>query len=293
MGFGILTLATPKDATKAIGLALSLRVSNPGVPIAVTCSKELAPLFQEIFDHVIHEDARLRGFRHKLELDRYSPFEETFFFDADVLVFRSLLEILPEWRVHPYAACGEWIAEGVSPFGLDRKQVLQKIQRSALVHIDGAGHAYFRKPECAPTFELARAVADDYERFAGRIKLADEDVMDIALSILNAKPMPRHGFWSRYCTARRGTIRMDASVGVCEFADSETGEHVRPHMMHFAASEAPVAYYLQLRKLFRKFGVDLSSLRSVFSTDVHSRYVRLPINRLANKVRRAVPNLSV
>jgi hypothetical protein len=281
-----LTLATSKDVIKAIGLALSLRVSNPGVPTAVTCSIELASVLKNFFDYIIPEDPEIRGFRHKLELDRYSPFDETFFFDADVLVFRSLLPILPAWRAHAYAACGETIADGISPFGLDRKKVLVKIKRSSLIHIDGAGHAYFRKPDCTATFELAREIADNYEAFAGKIKLADEDVMDIALSILNAEPMARHGFWSRYCTGRRGTARMDASAGVCEFTDAATGEEVRPYMMHFAACEAPLAYYFQLRRLFRKNGIDVSPLRQVVSADAHFRYFRLPVNRIANKIRK-------
>ncbi|OYV43651.1 MAG: hypothetical protein B7X10_06355, partial [Burkholderiales bacterium 21-58-4] len=54
--FGVLTLATPNDHLKAIGLALSLRVSNPGVPTAVACSPAVGSLLEPYFDHVIAED---------------------------------------------------------------------------------------------------------------------------------------------------------------------------------------------------------------------------------------------
>src|SRR6185437_1922890 len=127
MSFGVLTLATRDDHKKAIGLALSLRTSNPGVPIAVACSQDVERLVGSYFDHVVEEDPSLRGFMHKLHLDRYSPFKETFFFDSDVFVFRSLTEVIERWQGQPYAACGNYISDGVSPFGLDRRAILEKI----------------------------------------------------------------------------------------------------------------------------------------------------------------------
>src|SRR5882757_785277 len=103
MSFGVLTLATMSDHQKAIGLALSLRVSNSGVPIAVTCSPKVRPFVAPYFDFCIEENPTLRGFIHKLHLDRYSPFQETFFFDSDVLVFRPLNEVIGNWRPQPYS----------------------------------------------------------------------------------------------------------------------------------------------------------------------------------------------
>jgi len=90
MSFGILTLATAGDYRKAIGLALSVRVSNPGVPIAVACAPNMRGLLAPYFDHLSDKDPSLFGYVHKIHLDRYSPFEETFFFDSDVLLFRTL-----------------------------------------------------------------------------------------------------------------------------------------------------------------------------------------------------------
>ena len=82
MSFGVLTLATAGDYRKAIGLALSVRVSNPGVPIAVACAPNMRDLLAPYFDHLIDKDPSLFGYVHKIHLDRYSPFEETFFFDS-------------------------------------------------------------------------------------------------------------------------------------------------------------------------------------------------------------------
>src|SRR6266568_541264 len=110
MTFGILTLATRSDYQQAIGLALSARVSNPGVPLAVACSPEVGPLLSPYFDKVVFEDPAVRGFAHKLNLDRYSPFEKTFFFDSDVLLFRPLHEVLNQWAGKSYTACGDYIS---------------------------------------------------------------------------------------------------------------------------------------------------------------------------------------
>jgi hypothetical protein len=125
--FGILTLATPNDYLKAIGLALSLRVSNPGVPTAVACSPRVMPLVKPYFDFVVEEKAGLRGFVHKVHLDQYSPFAETVFFDSDVLVFKPLLPYVHTWGSGPYYACGGYMPGGMSSFGLDRTAVLKKL----------------------------------------------------------------------------------------------------------------------------------------------------------------------
>jgi len=289
MSFGVLTLATRRDYQKAIGLALSLRVSNPELPVAVACNRELGRLLSPFFDHVIEEDPSLRGFMHKLYLDRYSPFEETFFFDSDVLVFRPLDEVLETWRRQPYTACGNYITDGVSPFGLDRQRVLKIINHQELVHIDGAGHAYFRKPDCTPVFDLARNIALNYEQYAGKIKFADEDVMDIVMTLLDLKPMPHVDFWSRYCSGLPGSVKMDAANARCELKLVVNQQVQLPYMMHFAANEAPFVYAWQLRRLFRKFGVGTRGLLRTATAGFYIRCILWPIKRNLKSALKHVP----
>lgn len=284
MTFGILTLATPNDYKKAIGLALSIRVSNPGVPIAVACSPKLRPLLAQYFDHVVDEDPTLRGFVHKVHLDRYSPFDETFFFDSDVLVFRSLSEVIDDWREQPYTACGIYVTGGFSTFGLDRVQVLKKINRGQLVQIDGAGHAYFRKPECHKVFDLAREVTEQFQEYAGDIPYADEDVMDIAMTLLDLKPMPYSDFFSRYCSAIPGTMEMDATLAKCQFVFADTKKPLRPYMMHFAANEAPFPYARQLKRLFKKFDVDPSGLYATAIADFYETDIKWRVSAYIKKL---------
>ena len=204
MAFGILTLATRDDYRKAIGLALSLRVSNPGVPTAVACSPKLRARLAPYFDRVIDEDPTLRGFVHKVHLDRYSPFDDTFFFDSDVLVFRDLKPKVEEWNDQVYNATGGYLRDGSSTFGLDRVKVRTQLGKDEMVEIGGAGHAYFRKPGCGVVFELAREVTRDYRSYAGDIAYADEDVMNIVMTMLGIRPRDRWGFLSRHMSAVPG-----------------------------------------------------------------------------------------
>ena len=284
MTFGILTLATQDDYHKAIGLALSARTSNPGIPLAVACSNKIAPHLAPYFDEIITEDPQVRGFAHKLYLDRYSPFDKTFFFDSDVLLFRPLKEIQPNWGGRAYSACGDYVSAGVSSFGLNNVEVLKIIGREKLVHIDGAGHAYFEKPACFEVFDLARNVAANYQNFAGNIRLADEDVMNIVMTMLDLTPMPHFGFWSVAGSAKRGSLRMDVTTGMCSMIWADTGSSCNPYMMHFLANQAPLTYAIQLKRLFRKFkvrGLDPIFRKAAF--DFYTINVLWPLHTLIRR----------
>jgi hypothetical protein len=285
MSFGVLTLATPNDYLKAIGLALSLRISNPGVPVAVACSPKVRLLVEPYFDHVIDEDPSLRGFVHKVHLDRYTPFDETMFFDSDVLVFRPIRLFIEQWGDAPYIACGAYQTGGISSFGLDRKKVAGKIGKDSLVVIDGAGHALFRKPDCLDVFGMARTVTANYRNYAGDIKYADEDVMNIVMTMMDLSPAPHGEFFSRYLSAKPGTMRMDVTKGHCEFVAFTTGRKFSPCMMHFAANEAPLAYGFQLWRLFRHFGVPTNGLVKLALSDVYDRQIKTPLHNSINRWR--------
>lgn len=277
MSFGILTLATPNDYLKAIGLALSLRASNPGVPTAVACSTKVMPLLAPYFDYVVEEKKDIRGFEHKVHLDHYSPFESTFFFDSDVLVFKPVKPYAESWGKPAYSAVGGHHADGVSAFGLDRAAVLKKIGRERLVVIDGAGHAFFRKPDCGPVFDLARKVTRDYRDYAGDIRYADEDVLAIVMTLLDLPPAPYGDFFSRYLSAKRGTLDIDSSRAHCRFVWIDTGKTFEPCMMHFAANEAPIAYTRELLRLFRANRVPTDGLLSLGFGDFLETQVMWPL----------------
>jgi hypothetical protein len=274
LAYGFLTLATHKDYLKAIGLALSLRVSNPGVPIAVACSPSVAVLLRPHFDHVIEENPSLRGFEHKVHLDKYTPFRETVFFDSDVLVFKEVRPYLTDWGPRAYTACGSKLRDGISSFGLDRQAVLAKLGKAELVVIDGAGHAAFRMPEAGPVFDLARQITARYSDYAGDAIYADEDAMNIAMTLLDLEPAPYGDFFARHLSARPASLRMDPSRGLCEFIAADTGKPFAPCMVHFANNEAPIPYARYLTRLFRRFSVPTKGVWRQAVSDLYTSEVR-------------------
>lgn len=278
MSFGILTLSTPNDYLKAIGLSLSLKISNPGVPTAVACSSKIKDLLAPYYDFVIDENPELRGFVHKIYLDRYSPFETTLFFDSDILVFKPVKPYIEAWGDLSYTACGIYHADGFSSFGLDRKKILEKLGKDLIVETGGAGHSLFRKPDCVEVFDKAREIYAHYPEYAGNIGFSDEDVMSIVMTMMDLPPMPHGQFFSRYLSVQPGTLEMDARVGKCKGFAATTGESFEPCMMHFAANEAPVAYTIQLINLFRYFNVPTKGLLRMGLVDFYDRHVKLPLS---------------
>jgi len=284
--FGILTLASPNDYLKAIGLALSLRASNPGVPTAVACSKKVQLKLAPYFDHLIDEDPTVRGFAHKVHLDRYSPFESTFFFDSDVFVFKDVQRYAEQWGKPSYTAVGSYRSNGVSTFGLDIASVLKKIGFDKLVVIDGAGHAFFKKPECFEVFDLAREITANYRNYAGDIAFADEDAMAITMTMLRLEPAPYGDFFSRYVSALPRTLTLEPSKAVCHFIWRNTNERFDPCMMHFAANEAPFAYTRALYKLYRFYNVSTDGLFRLGSSDFWTTHIKWPLSSYVRGLRR-------
>lgn len=277
--FGFLTLATKNDYLKAIGLALSIRVSNPGVPIAIACSNKVRPLVEPYFDYVIEEQAGLRGFIHKVYLDIYSPFESTVFLDSDVLVFKSMQTFVNSWSDLPYNAVGHYETEGESAFNFDRIAYMKKFGKSKIVEIGGAGHAIYFKPRCQSVFDMARKVSHNYTEYAGNARYADEDAMNIVMTSMDIAPrsneLPGNQyFMSRHLSARSGSITMDASKGICRFVYNDTREIWEPCMMHFACNEAPVVYSIQLIRLFKKNKLPISKLVLLGIEDAIDLYVK-------------------
>jgi len=278
MNFGILTLATPNDYLKAIGLSLSLKVSNPGVPLAVACHSSIKPLLAPYFNYIIDEQPDIRGFAHKVYLDYYTPFDRTLFLDSDVLVFKPVASYIQAWGNVPYVACGNYVTGGSSSFGFDRSILLQRMGWEKLVCIDGAGHAFFCKPACEAVFIRAREITANYKEIAGNARYADEDVMSIVMTEFSLSPANGYPFTSRHLSAKRGTLEMDASLGKCCFELVESGLPLEPCMMHFAANEAPLAYTFQLLKLFSKFGLPTRDLYKLGAMDFWQRHIKLPLH---------------
>ena len=206
---GVITLAIPKDYKKAIALALTLKEHTPKLPISIVCPEVLKSEVEPFFDQVIIERSDLKGFEHKLYLDEYSPYEKTFFFDADILIIKDIMPIIDKWVGSAYAVRGKLATKGVSSFGLDREHTLALLKKEQFSVIDGAGHAYFEKPACKEVFDLARVILTEYPKYQAD-RFADEDALGIAMTILGISPKENDGFLGSPCCSINNSFKIDS-----------------------------------------------------------------------------------
>src|SRR6478609_7538916 len=91
MGFG-----PDRYIRQAEALALSLKLHMPGIPLAVVSDQDLRGT---LFDISVPLDrSNPSGIISKLDIYKYSPFNETLFIDSDCLVSRPFPEELEEIR---------------------------------------------------------------------------------------------------------------------------------------------------------------------------------------------------
>jgi len=281
--FGVLTLATKKDYVKAIAMAYSFRISNPGIPICIVCSKEIAEEVKNYFDHIVIERNDIKGFAHKIFLDQYSPFKKTFFIDADMLVYKNILPMIKDWGEKRYAAGGIIRTGGISSFGLDRQYVLEKIGKEEFSAICGAGHAYFEKPQCQEVFDLGRKIMENYHDYANPCRFADEDVMGIALTILGIKPMNSTGYFGMPCHAIKYSFKSDVKNQKCSYIDGKHGK-TSPVAVHFAAMQTPFIYAREQQKILHKNKINVKGIWKIALKDAFTTKIFWPISTLRKKI---------
>jgi len=282
---GILTLAIPKDYKKAVGLALTLKEQSHFLPISVAVSPETEAMimpYKYLFDQVIIQRTDLKGFEQKLYLDEYSPYENTFFFDSDILIIKDIMPIINKWAGNAYAVRGHLSVEGVSSFGLDRGFVLGVIKKDEFVVIDGAGHAYFEKPACQIVFDKAREILSQYDVYQAK-RFADEDAIGIAMTVLDIKPMKNNGFLGSPWCAINNSFEIDTDKADCSYEDLILGK-VSPYVVHFPTFAYPFTYARELTKTFNRHGIKMKNLWMQALKEFLTLRFYWPINSARRKI---------
>ncbi len=253
--YGILTICYDKDYIKAIGLALSLELTNYGVKRAVIAPQHLLSQLAPFFDILIPERTDLKGFEHKIYLDEYTPFENTFFLDADMLAFKNFQAIFKKWKNEKFIAQGCYSdSTFISTFGLDSNFVLNTLGKELLVNTSGAGHSFFKKSEASLYFDEARLVKENYSYYGDNLRFADEDAMNIALTKLGGKVHEGERFMGMPCHALNSKIDISVVQSICSYNDELYGV-VSPCVMHFAARQATLLYIMQLISIFSYYKI--------------------------------------
>ena len=279
---GVLTLAIPKDFKKAIALALTLREHSSDLPISVVCPSSLKDKLQPYFDRVIIERNDLRGFEHKLFLDEYSPYKNTFFFDSDILIIKDIIPTIQEWSGNAYAVRGRLENDTKSSFGLDRNYVLGLINKENFSVIDGAGHAYFEKPACKKVFDTARDILKDYSIYRAN-KFADEDAMGIAMTMLDIAPKENNGFLGSPWCAINHSFVIDTDRSRCHYDDLIYGK-VEPIIVHFPRFVYPLTYARELIKTYKRNNIRISGIWTQAIKELFTVKILWPLLKLRRKM---------
>lgn len=271
---GIITIAMgdKKYIRMAKMLALSLMQTNPGIRRAVVTDAADGE-FDGYFDLCIPADAGLGpGLIHKLQLDRYSPFEETLFIDSDCLVFDSLDEMIGLCRQHSFVVFGGQISSG--EWYMDVAEMCGKFGLGSIPLFNGGTYYFNDKKLAANVYSRARELAQGYSAmgfrdFRGSIN--EEPVIAVAMAMNNIKAVDDGGKGMRTPIGIIGPLKIDILNRKCVF--NKEGDEVAPAVLHFPGSHTDAFHYRRETAKLRLMR-SLPSLNRTFA----SRAVNLVYN---------------
>lgn len=166
-----------------------LHAKNP-VPFGLICDKN-CPVAEEFDDVVIMEQAAC-SYMDKLQLIRYSPYDETIFIDADSLFLRD-----PAVLWEDFSAMGDFSGYGAaipltSPDGWFYHEHTGEFQSALTFNVQmHGGLYYFRKTKTGrEVFDRAYYLVENYRnyRFAHFTEPADEPVFALSMAVSGCRP---------------------------------------------------------------------------------------------------------
>lgn len=241
---GIVTIAVGKRRyiDMARSLAMSLIVTNPGIPRAVISDAPESEL-TDLFDiYIPYDPSYGSGFMQKLNLDLYTPFEKTIFIDADSLSVGSLTDTMALCDPHSFVVFGGKINSG--EWYMDVAQICKRFNVPSIPLFNG-GVYYFKNDRVVKNiFATARKLRDQYaeigmENFRGM--LADEPLIAVAMALNRVEAVDDKGSGMRTPIGMTGPLKVDVLNEVCAF--NKDGMIVEPAIMHFAGDFAEYFHY--------------------------------------------------
>ncbi|CAE6741314.1 hypothetical protein [Paraburkholderia haematera] len=238
-GLGFITIAIGADRylKQAETLSLSLRRNMPGIPIAIVSDSETMRGYCDVLIPVDHSMPIATA--QKLLLDRYSPFEETFFIDSDCIAARDFGDELDEIRRYPITPIVDLLTpiDGTDEYVDDLRAALTKVGGEAFPKFNGGVYYFRRSPVATAVFSAAREYFNNYRHYGlkafDRGGPGDETVIALALSRLGLLNLYRDGGrLMRTPTGLKGTLEIDPIVGYCSFERYDGLVH--PAICHFA-----------------------------------------------------------
>lgn len=185
----------------AQNLCLSIKYNDMFLPVSLAWKgRGLETINTKFFDKVIEltdEQTHRNGVEDFLKpktcLWDITPYEETIFIDADVILFQNkpLSELLKTLDCDFTIGCRneDNLEEGKELQWATNEEIIEKYGSGTLYHLSSE-FIYFRKSKTKEFFELVKKIYNDpeitYKRFNGGI--ADELAFQLAMKVMDMKP---------------------------------------------------------------------------------------------------------
>jgi hypothetical protein len=278
---GVVTIALgkPRFIEMAKWLGMSLRLNAPDLPAAVLTDSS-DPELSTLFTHVVPYRPEMGKYMEpKFHLDRFSPFDESFYTDSDCLVLNDLGAFFDVFKGHYFGIPGwRYLSRDDSDAAVDVPFVLDHFGIEALPKFNGGCYYFRRCAEATAFFDTARKLLADAETlrigFYPGGGFSDEPLFALALALhgLRLTPTGTRGAWTPLNS--RGPIHLDVLAGTCHFW--KEGVVVHPDIVHFPAGYRECyAYPREVWKLKRQFGSTVPPFAERANTFVKSMAWRM------------------
>ncbi len=241
---GILTIAQGEKRYIEMAkiLALSLIQTNPNIKRAII-SDAPKKEFEKLYDIYIPYNERFgKGLSQKLYLDKYSPFDETLFIDADCLVVNELDKIIELCRKHAFVVFGSQINSG--EWYMNVSKMCEKFNVPSIPLFNGGTYFFNNKIIAGNIYNQARELKNSYEelgfiKFRGSIN--EEPLIAVSMAINKIEAVDDYGLGMRTLIGINGAFEINVLNKKCKF--DKFGLVVEPAIIHFAGSFANAFHY--------------------------------------------------
>lgn len=257
MKTGVMTMAYGPEPyiRMAKGMARSVRLRNPGTKLAIVTDRPPASM-RRWFDILIPLNPDFGpGLAQKLNLDSYTPFDQTLYIDADFLVFGKLESVWNQFEgIEGFGLFGRYMEPGEEHYAInDLTMYKMKLGITRMV-MSNTGILYFdHSPKADQVFETARGIADDGARLGVQQHpvgfFNDEPIFGAAVEMLGLPfvPVEKAGF----TLGSFGTEGMnDIDIRHGRSRQVWAGFDLEPVAIHFNVwSQGSKVYDRELRRL--------------------------------------------
>jgi hypothetical protein len=294
---GFITMAFGSDQfiRMSKGLARSMRLHSPGARLAVA-TDSTDPELKSLFDIIVPLERSFGdGVSQKFLIDKYSPFEKSFFIDADSLVFRSTDELWPM-----YESCGGFGAKGWDYLTAERPHhgvsdmpgYLAYFGVQRLPNFNAALFYFDRSVTATKVFETARKIYKDRTSIPGlrafkNSAVSSESVFSMAMELNSVEMLPWENGKAMCPTFGeiKGLYGINVLRGRSRFM--LYGREVEPVVIQFnMEAQTCYTYLRELRnlELMDRLGIDILH-GSIVLPEYLNNQARYYVRRIRQRVR--------